>query len=88
MPVDYVTAYEISQRAPDWPFACVGSTPLVAGVVIIRGKRRFKWAQPHWLFAVFCLSFGFLWVSVVGFSTIHADSAAYKALKQRCIPNG
>ncbi|GGG67716.1 hypothetical protein [Edaphobacter dinghuensis] len=81
MPVDYVTAYEISQRAPDWPFACVGFIPLIAGAVIIWGKRRFKWAQPHWLFAVFCLLFGLLWVSVVGFSTIHADSAAYNAYR-------
>ena len=81
MHVDYATAYEISQRAPDWPFACVGFIALIAGVVIICGKRRFKWAQPHWLFAVFCLVFGFLWVSVVGFSTINADSSAYSAYR-------
>ena len=79
MPIDYVTAYEISERVPDWPFACAGFIPMAIGTAILWGKRRFKWAQPHWLFAVLCCVFGSVWVVGVGLNTLHADSAAYTA---------
>ena len=82
MPPQYATVYQIAQRAPDWPFACIGLVPLVAGAVIIWGKRRFKWPQPHWLFAICCCAFGALWVGVVGGGVLSADSDAFTAYQK------
>lgn len=82
MPTQYTTAYQIAQIASDWPFACVGLLPLVAGAVIIWGKRRFKWTKPHWLFAVFLCFFGVLWVGGVGSSVLSADWQAYAAYQK------
>jgi hypothetical protein len=82
VPIQYLTVYEIAQRTPDWPFACIGLIPLIAGAVIIWGKRRFKWTQPHWLFAIFCCLFGAFWVVVVGSSTLLADSDAFVAYQR------
>lgn len=78
----YVTVYQIAQTAPDWPFALIGLVPLIAGAVILWGKRRFKWTQPHWLFAIFCCLFGTLWISVVGSSTLRANSDAFAAYQK------
>jgi hypothetical protein len=82
MTIQYVTVYEIAQRIPDWPFACIGLIPVFAGAVITWGKRRFKWAQPHWLFVIFCCLFGAVWVGVVGSSTLLADSDAFMAYQK------
>lgn len=79
---EYVTVFQISQRAPDWPFACIGLLPLIAGAVIIWGKRRFKWTQPHWLFAIFSCLFGILWVCIAGSSILHMDSDAFIAYQK------
>ena len=79
MPLQYTTVYQISQLAPDWPFACIGLIPLTAGIVIIWGKRRFKWTKPHWLFAAFCCFFGVLWSGIVGPSILSADWRAFTA---------
>jgi len=82
MPIQFVTVYEITQRLSDWPFVCIGLIPLVVGVVIIWGKRRFKWPQPHWLFAIFSCLFGVIWVVGVGASTLSADSDAFVAYQR------
>ena len=82
MPAQYVTVYQIAERLPDWPFACAGLLPLLAGIVILWGKRRFKWNKPHWLFAVACCSFGALWIGVVGTQTLSADSDALTAYQK------
>jgi len=82
MPIQYVTVYEIAQRTPDWPFACIGLVPLIAGAVIIWGKRRFKWTKPHWLFAAFCCVFGIIWVGGVGSSILSADWQAFTAYQK------
>ena len=79
MPDQFTTVYQITRIAPDWPFACIGLLPLAAGGVIIWGKRRFKWSQPHWLFAAFCCFFGVLWSGVVGPSILSADWRAFAA---------
>ena len=79
MPLQYTTVYQISQLAPDWPFACIGLIPLTAGIVIIWGKRRFKWTKPHWLFAAFCCFFGVLWSGIVGPSILSADWRVFTA---------
>lgn len=75
---EYVTVFQIAQRAPDWPFACIGLLPLAAGAVIVWGKRRFKWTQPHWLFAIFCCLFGILWIAI-GTNILRGDSDAVTA---------
>ena len=82
MPIQYATVYQITQLAPDWPFACVGLLPLFAGGVIIWGKRRFKWIKPHWLFAVFCCIFGVIWVGGIGSSILAGDWRAFTAYQK------
>jgi hypothetical protein len=86
MPIQYTTVYQITQLAPDWPFACIGLLPLIAGGVIIWGKRRFKWTKPHWLFAIFCCVFGVLWITGVGTTTLSADRQAFMAYQRRATP--
>lgn len=82
MPIEYITAYQISQRLPDWPFASVGLLPLIGGAVILWGKRRFKWTKPHWLLAVFFCVFGVIWVGGVGSSVLVADWDAFAAYQK------
>jgi hypothetical protein len=82
MPIQYTTVYQITQLAPDWPFACIGLLPLLAGGVIFWGKRRFGWTKPHWLFAVFCCIFGVLWVAGIGTTTLSADRQAFVAYQR------
>ncbi len=82
MPAQYVTVYQIAERLPDWPFECAGLLPVLAGGVILWGKRRFRWAQPHWLFAVACCLFGALWIGVVGTQTLSTDSDAFAAYQK------
>ena len=78
----YVTVFQVTQRSPDLWFACVGLVPLIIGAVVIWGKRRFKCAQPHWLFAVFSCSFGVLWIGVVGTTTASSDLTAFTAYQK------
>jgi hypothetical protein len=73
MPTQHIALYQISQRPPDWPIACIGLLPLIGAVVILWGKRRFKWTKPHWLFVVFLCLFGVVWVGGVGSSVLLAD---------------
>jgi hypothetical protein len=82
MPPQYVTVYQIAQRTPNWPFVCIGLVPFIAGAVILWGKRRFKWTQPHWLFAIFCCLFGVLWVSITAPITLLANSNAFTAYQK------
>jgi hypothetical protein len=82
MPAQYTTIYQVTQFAPDWPFACVGLLPLIAGVVIIWGRRRFKWKQPHPLLATFLCLFGTVWVGGVGVSVLSADWRAFQAYQK------
>jgi hypothetical protein len=82
MPTQYVTVYEIARRAPDWPFFCAGLLPLLAGAVIIWGKRRFKWPQPHWLFAIFLCLFGVIWLVGVGRGALLQESDAFTAYQR------
>jgi hypothetical protein len=64
MAPEYVTVYRISSQAVDWMSACAGLVPLIAGIVIIIGKRRFGWRRPGWLAPVFCCTIGLLWFLV------------------------
>jgi hypothetical protein len=82
MPVHYTTVYQITHLAPEWPFACIGLLPLIAAGIIIWGKRRFKWKQPHWLFVVFLCLFGAIWVGGVGTSVLIADWQAFTAYQR------
>lgn len=82
MPVPYTTVYQISQRIPDWPFACIGLIPLAVGLVTIWGKRRFKWSQPHWLFAILSSVFGLFWIGFVGTWVLSSDWQAFTAYQK------
>lgn len=82
MPSEYVTVYEITQRTPDWWFACIGLLPLIAGAVIIWGKRRFQWRRPHWLFVFFYCLFGVVWIGIVGSTTLLEESDTFTAYQK------
>ena len=82
MAPEYVTVYQISKQSTDWSFALVGAIPLIVGIVIILGKRRFKWKQPHWFLPIFACGFGFLWLSTAGLSVLHEDSQALTAYQK------
>lgn len=82
VPVQYTTVYQITQRAPDWWFACIGLLPLIAGAVILWGKRRFHWTQPHWFLAVFWCLFGLLWIGAIGPIILSADWKAFTAYQK------
>lgn len=73
----YITVFQVTQKNPDLWFACVGLVPLIIGAVMIWGKRRFKWTQPHWLLGVFFCLFGLFWVGVVGTTTASSDLSAF-----------
>lgn len=76
MTPEYVTVYQISKESTDWLFALAGGIPLIVGIVLIVGKRRFKWKYPHWIFVIFACAFGILWLCTVGFSVVQRDSQA------------
>lgn len=82
MAPEYVTVYQISERSTDWLFALAGVAPLIVGVVIIAGKRRFHWKRPHWLMPVFACGFGFLWLCTAGVSVLHEDFQAISAYRR------
>jgi hypothetical protein len=82
MPIQYTTVYQITRLVPDLPFACIGLLPLVAGVLIIWGKRRFKWTKPHWLLAAFFCVFGLIWVGGVGSNILSADWEAFTSYQR------
>lgn len=82
MPVQYTTVYQITQRIPDWPFACAGFLPIVAGAVIFWGRRRFRWTQPHWLLAAFFCLFGVLWLGIAEASVLSVDWQAFTAYQK------
>jgi hypothetical protein len=82
MPVEYFTVYQISKQSTDWSFALAGVIPLIVGVVIIMGMRRFKWKQPHWFMPIFACGFGLLWLCTAGLSVLHEDSQALAAYQR------
>lgn len=79
---DYVTVYQISKESTDWSFTLAGMIPLIAGLVIILGKRRFKWKKPHWLLPVFFSGFGAMWLCTAGFGVLRQDSQALSAYER------
>jgi hypothetical protein len=82
MAPEYVTVYQISKQSTDWSFVLAGSIPLIVGIVIILGKRRFKWKQPHWFLPIFACGFGLLWLCTAGLSVLHEDSLALTAYQK------
>jgi len=82
MTPDYVTVYQISKESTDWSFALVGFIPLIAGIIIILGKRKFKWKKPHWLLPIFFCGFGVLWLCTAGMGVLHEDSQALSAYQK------
>jgi hypothetical protein len=82
MPLEYVTVYQISKRSTDWAFALVGGIPLIVGILLTVGKRRFKWKKPHWFLPIFACGFGLLWLCSAGFSVVHEDSEALAAFQK------
>ena len=82
MAPEYVTVYQISKASTDWAFAFAGAIPLIVGIVIIIGKRRFKWKQPHWFMPIFACGFGIIWLCTAGISVLHEDSQALTAYRQ------
>jgi hypothetical protein len=78
MAPDYVTVYQISKESSDWSFALVGFIPLIAGLIILVGKRRFKWKKPHWLLPIFFCGFGVLWLYAAGMGVLQALSGYQK----------
>ena len=73
MPIDYVTVFQISTQSPNWFFALAGGIPLIIGMVILWGRRRFGWKQPPWLFAIFFCAFGLFWLCTAGMSVLRED---------------
>lgn len=82
MTPEYVTVYQISKESTDWSFALAGGIPLVVGIVLILGKRRFGWKQPNWFLLIFACGFGLLWLCTAGFSVIHGDFQALAAFQK------
>src|SRR5450631_3503007 len=82
MPTEYVTIYQVSKQFADWQFALAGAIPLIAGIVIILGKLRFRWKQPHWFLPIFACGFGFLWLCTAGLSVLREDSRALSAYQK------
>jgi hypothetical protein len=82
MTPEYVTVYQISKASADWSFALAGGIPLVIGIVLILGKRRFGWKKPNWLFPVSACAFGVLWLATAGFSVMYSGSKALEAFRK------
>lgn len=81
MNTEYVTVYQISKESTDWSFALAGGIPLVVGIVLILGKRRFGWKEPSWFLPIFACGFGLLWLFTAGLSEVRGDSWALNAFK-------
>jgi hypothetical protein len=82
MATEYVTVYQISKQSTDWSFALAGGIPLIVGIVIILGKLRFGWKQPHWFLPIFACGFGGLWLCTAGMSVLREDSQALTAYQK------
>src|SRR5271168_4769386 len=82
MSSEYVTVYQISERSANLWFALVGLIPLLAGIIIILGKLRFRWRQPHWLMPIFSSAFGIFWLITAGTSVLRKDSQALTAYQK------
>jgi hypothetical protein len=82
MAPDYVTVYQISKESTHWSFALLGFIPLIAGLIIILGKRRFNWKKPHWLLPIFFCGFGVLWLCIAGVGVLRQDSQALSAYQK------
>src|ERR1700722_17382262 len=82
MAPDYVMVYQISKQWGDWPFALIGAIPIVVGIAIILGKRKFKWQRPHWALPIFFCGFGLLWLCTAGVMVFRDDSQAYRAFQE------
>lgn len=82
MAPEYVTVYQISKQSTDWSFALVGVIPLIVGLIMILGKRRFKWKRPRWLLPIFFCIFGLVWFCAVGISVLNEDSQALAAYQK------
>jgi hypothetical protein len=81
MAPEYVTVYQISRQSADWSFALAGGIPLIIGIVIILGKRRFRWEQPNWFLPIFACGFGGFWICTAGLSVLYEDSQALTAYR-------
>ena len=81
-PPEYVAVFQISRHSLDWLIACASLIPLVIGIALIIGKRRFRWSRLSWLFSIFFCVFGFCCALIVCGSVIDASrSKAFTAFQ-------
>lgn len=76
MTPDYAVVYNILSAPVGWQFCLVGFIPLAIGIVVIIGKRRFGWSEPHWLLPIFAVGFGLLWLTIACITIPQAVFAA------------
>jgi hypothetical protein len=79
---EYSTVYRITDHPTEglW-FAASGLVPLVVGVVLAWGKRRWRWKQPGWLFCGGLIAFGIVWCGVVMLTNLRDEIAAREAYR-------
>jgi hypothetical protein len=77
--LEYVTVYQISKQSPDWVLSWVGVLPFIVSVVIIVGKRWFRWRRPNWFVPIFLALFGFVLFYVT--PSLNEDSEALSAFQ-------
>jgi len=65
MPLDYQTAFVITEKPFDWWFAIAGLLGGVAGVVCITLGRRLHWRR--WQVGYFFIGFAMLWFFAVSY---------------------
>ena len=78
---DFVTVFQISGGLTDLPFALAGLVPLIIGAIVIVGKWRLHWRQPGWLFALFFLAFGIVWLFTVSGPVLTEGTDALAAFR-------
>jgi len=86
----YVTVYQIAADQSDsFVTHAVKIVPTVFGVaalafsfVIVAGKMRFGWRQPHWIIPIFLGVFGMLSLCILAPRSLHQDSDTLQAYQK------
>ena len=78
---DYVTVFQISSGSSGFPFALLGLVPLIIGGILLVGKWLFRWRQPNWIFAIFLVGLGLMWIYLVSGPILTQGKDAFTAFQ-------